>query len=107
VYDKGAEMPKGYMIATVEIRNRAGFEAYVQQALPTIQRAGGRPIVVDDHPEELEGSWHGPRTVLLEFDSVDAARAWYRSPEYQAVIGGRHQAAESNVVIVGGFVMPG
>jgi uncharacterized protein (DUF1330 family) len=100
-------MPKGYVIATLEISNRTGYKTYVQKAPPTILRAGGRPIVVDDDPEKLEGRWHGTRTAVLEFDSVDGARAWYRSPEYQAAIGGRHQAAETNAVIVSGFAMPG
>ena len=96
-------MPKGYVIATVEIRDRSGMEAYVQKALPTILQAGGRPLVVDDHPEELEGRWHGTRTVVLEFDSPDAARAWYRSPQYQAVMSLRHQSAETKLVIVVGI----
>ncbi len=55
----------------------------------------------------LEGKWHGSRTVVLEFDSVDAARAWYNSAGYQAIVDERHRAAETNVAIVGGFVMPG
>ena len=99
-------MPKGYMIFTMVIHDHAGFETYVQKALPTLIQSGGRPIIVDDHPELIEGRWHGTRTAILEFDSVDAARAWYQSPGYQAIAGERHRAAETNVVIVGGFVLP-
>jgi uncharacterized protein (DUF1330 family) len=47
--------------------------------------AGGQVIVADDAPELIEGSWHGKRTV--GFDSVEAARNWYRSPQYQGVVG--------------------
>ena len=54
----------------------------------------------------IEGKWHGTRTVIIEFDSVEAAKAWYNSDEYQAVVGLRHAAAESNAVIVAGFEMP-
>ena len=83
-----------------------GMNIYTQQAIPTITQAGGRVIVADDVPELIEGSWHGKRTVVLEFDSVEAARNWYRSPEYQGIVGLRHAAADSNAVIVAGFEMP-
>ena len=46
------------------------------------------------------------RTVVLEFDSEDAARNWYESPAYQAVVGERHASAATNAVIVSGFEMP-
>lgn len=98
-------MPKGYAIFTEVIHDQAGMDSYVQEAMPTLLQAGGRPIVVEDNPEVIEGEWHGSRTVVLEFDSVEAARAWYRSPEYQAVIGRRHASGESNAAIVGGFEM--
>jgi uncharacterized protein (DUF1330 family) len=98
-------MPKAYMIFTEDIRDEAGIRGYAQQAIPTIALVGGRIIVVDDAPELVEGSWHGKRTVVLEFDSVEAARNWYRSPEYQGVVGLRHAAADSNVVIVVGLEM--
>ena len=63
--------------------------------------------MVHDNPEVIEGQWHGSRTVVLEFDSVKAARDWYTSSEYQAIIGERHASAEANAAIVSGFEMPG
>ncbi len=62
--------------------------------------------MADDAPELIEGSWHGNRTVLLEFESVEAARNWYSSAEYQGLAGLRHAAADSNAVIVAGFELP-
>jgi len=99
-------MPKGYVIFTEDIQDHAGISVYAQQAVPTIIQAGGRILVVDDAPELIEGSWHGKRTVVLEFDSVEAARNWYRSPDYQGVVGLRRAAADSNVAVVAGFEMP-
>lgn len=32
--------------------------------------------MADDAPELIDGSWHGKRTVLLEFESVETARSW-------------------------------
>ena len=99
-------MPKGYVIFTETIRDQTRYDGYVQKALPTIIQQGGRPIVVDDGPEVLEGQWHGSRTVVLEFDSVEAARDWYKSSEYQTIVGERHASAEANAAIVSGFEMP-
>jgi len=59
------------------------------------------------YPEVVEGPWHGSRTVILESDSVEAARNWYKSREYQAIIGERHASTEANAAIVNGFEMPG
>jgi uncharacterized protein (DUF1330 family) len=99
-------MAKGYILFTESIRDRAGYDGYVGKALPTIVKSGGKPIIVADDPEVLEGKWHGTRTVVLEFDSVEAARKWYQSSAYQAVIGERHASTDANVVIVSGFEMP-
>src|SRR5262245_59709861 len=99
-------MPKGYVIFTEQVRDRAGLEAYLQKAVPIVLAAGGRPLVADDNPEPVEGEWHGNRTVVLEFDSVDAPRSWYRSAGDQAILGERQAATDSNVAIVSGFEMP-
>lgn len=100
-------MPKGYVIFTEVIRDQARYDGYLQKAVPTVIQQGGRPIVVHDNPEVLEGQWHGTRTVVIEFDSAEAARAWYNSPDYQAVIGERHASAEANAAIVSGLEVPG
>ena len=99
-------MPKGYVIFTIDVHDDAGMDSYVQAVGPTIFKAGGRPIVADHNPDVIEGEWHGSRTIILEFDSVEAARTWYRSPEYQAVIGQRHTSGKSNAAILEGFEMP-
>ena len=59
--------------------------------------------MADTSPQVLEGDWHGTQTVVLEFDSVEAARAWYESEDYQAIIGRRHDAADSHAVILTGL----
>ena len=100
-------MTKGYFIFTEDIKDQAALGAYAGKSLPTILQQGGKPIVVEPNAEVIEGTWHGQQTIILEFDSVDAAKAWYNSADYQAIIGERHAAADSNAVIVSGFEMPG
>jgi uncharacterized protein (DUF1330 family) len=99
-------MAKGYVIFTETIRDQDTYDAYVQKAVPTILESGGQVLVVHDAPEVLEGQAPGSRIVVLEFESMVAARDWYNSPAYQAVIGERHASADADAVIVHGFVMP-
>lgn len=99
-------MSKGYVIVTEEISDQARFDAYSRSAVPTVMQYGGNPIIVNDDVEVLEGQWHGSRTLVIEFESVAAAKTWYQSAEYQSVVGERHASADSNLVIVGGFEMP-
>jgi len=97
---------KGYVILTEAIHDAAGMDAYGQASMPSIGEHGARVLAVDEHVEVLEGEWHGTRTVVLEFDSVDAARRWYTSDSYQAALPLRQAAADSHAVIVAGFELP-
>jgi uncharacterized protein (DUF1330 family) len=95
--------PKGYVILTEDIRDRAGMDAYGEASTAPLVEFGGRVLVVDEQVEVLEGTWHGTRTVVVEFDSVERVREWYDSPSYQAALPLRRAAAECNVVVASGF----
>jgi uncharacterized protein (DUF1330 family) len=99
-------MPKGYVIMTEAIRDQSGMDAYGSACMPSMIEAHARPLVVDAAPQVLEGEWHGTRTVIVEFESVEAARAWYESDAYATAKPLRHAAADTNAVIVAGFEMP-
>jgi uncharacterized protein (DUF1330 family) len=99
-------VPKGYVILTEAINDRAGMDAYSRAAAPAIMSGGASILVVDPQPEVLEGQWHGNQTVVLEFASVEAARAWYDSAAYKQAKPLRQAAADTNAVIVSGFEMP-
>jgi len=99
-------MPKGYVILTEAIHDAAGMEAYGKASTAPVIEYGGRPLVVDQNVEVLEGEWHGTRTVLVEFASVEDARAWYESDGYQAARPLRQAAADCNVAILSGFELP-
>jgi len=99
-------MPKGYAIFTEKVNDQEAMGAYVQAAMPTFIAAGGTVVVAGPPADVIEGQWHGDQTVILEFPSIEAARGWYNSPDYEAVVGQRHAAAACNAVIVGGFEMP-
>jgi uncharacterized protein (DUF1330 family) len=94
-------MPKGYIILTEDVRDPAGMTEYAKLAGKAM--AGATLLSFDQKPEVLEGTWHGTQTVVLEFESVEAARAWYESEEYQPAAKLRQAAADCNGVIVSGM----
>ena len=96
-------MAKAYVLLTEAIHDREGMTAYGQASMASVIEYGGRPLVVDEDVEILEGEWHGSRTVIVEYDSIEKARQWYASPGYQAALPLRQSAADCNVVIVKGF----
>lgn len=73
-----------YVVVEVELRDAQAFAAYRRLALPTIAAHGGRVLARSDDAVPLEGGWRPPRIVVIEFPSVQAARCWHASPEYQA-----------------------
>ena len=100
------KVPKAYVIFTEDIKDPAGMRAYEKASTAAIVEHRAVVLAADGSPQVLEGEWHGQRTVLLEFGSADATRAWYQSDVYQQAIGLRHAAADTNAVIIEGFEMP-
>jgi uncharacterized protein (DUF1330 family) len=96
--------PKGYVILTEAITDPEGMKAYAQAAGPAM--GGVNILAVDTAPRVVEGSWQGDQTIVLEFESVEAARAWYESEAYQKAAKLRQAAADCNAVIVSGFEAP-
>ncbi|MDX6740758.1 DUF1330 domain-containing protein [Actinocorallia sp. A-T 12471] len=95
-------MSKVIVVFTEDIKDPEGMAAYGKAAMPTLAN-GVKVLAVDASPRTLEGEWHGTQTVILEFESEEAVRAWYDSPEYQAAAKLRHAAADSNAAIITAF----
>ncbi len=76
---------------------------YVAKAIPTIQSSGGRILGFEESPEIVEGEVEHPRTVILEFPSRDAFRAWYDSDAYQAILPLRLESTPGTLIVVNGL----
>jgi uncharacterized protein (DUF1330 family) len=70
-----------YLIALLDVFDPAAYERYKAAAPPTVTAAGGRYLARAGETT-LEGSHDGRRVVILEFPSVDAARAWHQGSAY-------------------------
>ena len=94
-------MPKGYIILTEDVKDPAGMAEYAKLAGKAM--ANSTLLSFDQKAEVLEGEWHGTQTVLLEFESVEAAREWYNSDAYQETAKLRQAAADCNGAILHGL----
>ncbi|UGB41617.1 DUF1330 domain-containing protein [Nocardioides sp. cx-173] len=89
------------------VHDPQGMEQYAKAAMPVLAEHGGRVIVAETAASVVEGdAWTSAQLVVIEFDSVDAARTWYDSPGYQAARAFRQASAECEVMIVSGFEPP-
>jgi uncharacterized protein (DUF1330 family) len=91
-----------YVITYLEVTDPQAFQAYRQAAGPTFAPYGGKPIVVDDAFDVLEGMIQPRSVVVVEFESMEQARRWYASPEYAKTIPMRQQAANASLILVEG-----
>ena len=94
---------KGYVIVEIEILDKPKYDQYRQIAPASIQQYGGTYIVRGGHIDALEGPWKPERLAILEFESIERAKAWYNSAEYAPAKKIRQEAARSKVLIVEGI----
>jgi uncharacterized protein (DUF1330 family) len=77
-----------YLVVDIDVTNPAQFEEYKKLA----------PAY-----EAIEGAWKPQRLTVVEFESMDKAKAFYNSPEYQLAIKAREGAANMNLLLVQGI----
>jgi uncharacterized protein (DUF1330 family) len=94
-------MPKAYVIARVTVTDPEAYAEYAKGATEAIKKYNGRPLARGGTYEALEGEVR-PRNVVIEFDSMEQARRYYQSPEYQAAKAKRDGACVAEFVLVEG-----
>ena len=91
------------IIVDIEVLDPVVYEDYKRLASASIAAHGGRYLVRGGRSEVLDGSWTPKRLVVLQFDSVDAAKRWRASAEYAEAKKVREKCARSNMVVVEGL----
>jgi uncharacterized protein (DUF1330 family) len=91
-----------YLIATVRVDDPETYKLYTAQTPALIAKHGGRFLVRGGPVETLEGPASGDRMVVVEFPSMEAAKAMYSSPEYQAAAIHRHASSEATFLLAEG-----
>lgn len=94
--------PPAYVVAEVTIHDAAAFARdYAPGVTGTLQPYGGR-FLTSGKLTALEGTVP-QRFVIIAFDSVERARAWYDSPAYQQLVPIRQKTATSALFIAEGL----
>lgn len=71
-----------FVIANVTVDDPVRYEDYKRMVPGTLAAFGGRFIARGGRVDVLEGDWRPNRLVILEFPTVERARAWWSSAEY-------------------------
>jgi uncharacterized protein (DUF1330 family) len=85
-----------------EIVDEAKVAAYAELAGPALRGAGGT-FIARGMPDQTYEAGEKTRTVLIEFDSVDAARAAHDSPAYPEALAALDGGAVRDLRVLAGM----
>jgi uncharacterized protein (DUF1330 family) len=91
-----------YLVVDIHRTNVEQASRYSARSGPNVEQHGGRYLARGGDTVTLEGDWEPERLVVIEFESVEAARAWYDSADYQEIKTLREGAGEWRMVVVEG-----
>ncbi|MBJ7601756.1 MAG: DUF1330 domain-containing protein [Candidatus Dormibacteraeota bacterium] len=95
-----------YLLANVRVTYPEAYAEYSRKVPATVAAHGGRFLVRGGPGEVVEGEFSLQRLVIIEFPDRDRLRAWYDSPEYQAILPIRHANGVSTMVFLDGYSDP-
>jgi len=72
--------PVAYVVSEITITNQDGYNKdYVPPVVKTIQDGGGKFIARGGKTVSFLGAPPAPRVVVIQFESIDKAQAWFNS----------------------------
>jgi uncharacterized protein (DUF1330 family) len=92
-----------YVILDISVTDAPKYEEYKKAGAPTLKKYGGRPLIRGEVIETLEGHWKPRRLVMIEFTSMEQAKKWWNSSEYNKAKKLRHESASTNVILAEGI----
>ncbi len=95
-------MPKGYWIGHVTINDVETYKLYQQANAAPFKEFGAKFLVRGGAQEVREGDVR-PRSVVLEFPTIEAAYACYESNAYQDAKAIRNAVSAGDLIIVEGY----
>lgn len=104
VHSQEAKTPPAYLIAEIEVTDRAAFQKYAEKVPDTLApfRGSFHYVVRGGKTQALEGQ--PPKSiVVIAFDSTEKALAWYNSPAYEALKPIRQGASTSRLFTAEGL----
>ena len=93
---------KAYVIVDVKITDPDRYGEYKKLAPGSLVPFDGKFVVRGGESETLEGTWEPGRIVVLEFPSMQKARAWWSSEGYAPAKALRQSASVTRMILVEG-----
>ena len=90
-----------YVVTEIDVTDAAAFAEYAPKVQPSFAPFGGRYVVRGGKTQSLIGD-APKRVVVLAFDSIEQVRAWYDSPQYEALKALRDKAGKARIFAVEG-----
>lgn len=94
---------KAYIFLDITITDPTRYDEYRKLTAATLVPYEGKFIVRGGQRELLDGIWTTDRIVILEFPSIDKAKAWWNSEEYAPAKAIRQGASNARVMLLEGF----
>jgi uncharacterized protein (DUF1330 family) len=99
--------PPAYVIAEVEKdptkpADPAAARRYAEEAPKSLALFGAQYLVRGGKVQAVEGEAPKGHIVVIAFDSVEKARGWYSSPQYEAIKPIRQNSTKSRILIAEG-----
>ncbi len=91
-----------YVITQTFVPDVEKIKKYIELAPLSVKKYGGIYLIRGGEMELFEGVWDVPRLAMAQFESMDAARHWYNSPEYTEAKSHRQGLAEYKMLAVDG-----
>lgn len=92
-----------YVVVEIEIHNPEEYEDYKKLTPASLKNYQGKFIVRGGKTETLEGDWSPQRFVVIQFPTLELAKAWWASEEYAQAKALRQRTASSKMIVVVGF----
>jgi uncharacterized protein (DUF1330 family) len=94
---------KHYSVAELEVTDPSWVPDYVANVTPMVERHGGRYLARTARVEQIEGDRTPlPFSMIIEWDSREAADKFYESEEYRPYREGRRAGSRGEFRIVAG-----
>ncbi|MFB9136140.1 DUF1330 domain-containing protein [Vibrio sp. AK197] len=93
-----------YFMFDTKVTDSEALKPYLEQVAGTLTVFGGKLLIAaGGHIDVVEGKPPQGGVVMLEFDSIEKANAWYHSSAYQAIISHRLAGSQANAWLLEGL----
>ncbi len=88
-----------YLLAFAKVKNAPRVAEYSSAAGPTLA-AVGATVITRGRTTTIAGSFSADSCLIVKFNDVASLHAWYKSPEYQALIPLRDEVLDPNFLVL-------